>query len=177
MSNFIKAVIKTFRIAIIVLVCTVILLTLTVTVFGIKLYIILDPSMEPEYPIGSLICVKSVDVDSLNAGDVISFRFSSGSVVATHRISETILNPETDERMFVTKGDASDENDPGIVTEDVIVGVPVFVIPKLGDIITYIKYPPGTYITIGISVVMAVFIFFSDNLISLVDKKNKKSVD
>lgn len=172
MCNFLKTAVKVLRMAIIAVICASVLLLLAIMALGLKLYAVIDPSMD-EYPIGSLIYVKEVDVDSLNAGDVITFRLSDNLVV-THRIYETILNPETNERVFITKGDSSEEVDPGLISKESIVGVPSAVIPKLGDAVTYIKYPPGSYISITVCIIMVSFVFFSDNIISLIDKKNKK---
>ena len=167
MCNFLKTAVKVLRIAIIVVICASVLLLLAIMALGLKLYAVIDPS------IGSLIYVKEVDVDSLVAGDVITFRLSDNLVV-THRIYETILHPETNERVFITKGDSSEEVDPGLISKESIVGVPSAVIPKLGDAVTYIKYPPGSYISITVCIIMVSFVFFSDNIISLIDKKNKK---
>ncbi len=173
MCNFLKTAVKVLRIAVIAVICASVLLIFTIMALGLKLYAVIDPSMD-EYPIGSLIYVKDADIDSLVAGDVITFKLSD-NVVVTHRIHETILHPETNERVFVTKGDHSEEVDPGLISQESIVGVPSLVIPKLGDAITYIKYPPGSYVIIIICIIMISFVFFSDNIISLIDKKNKKT--
>lgn len=172
MRKFLKISIKTLRWAVIILMCAIILLFSVIMISGIKLYIVLDPSMDPDYPLGSLIYVEEVDVDTLQAGDVITFKLS-GNTVATHRITETILNPETGERVFGTKGDLSEESDPGLLTEDGVIGVPTYVIPEIGYFIADIKYPPGSYICITVGILLMVFVFFSDNLIALIDKKEK----
>ncbi len=172
MSKFLKTTIKVARITVIVLICAVLIAMAVIMITGAKLYVVLDPSME-DYPIGSLIYVEETDVDSLKVGDVITFKLS-GETVATHRIIETILHYETNDWVYATKGDLSEESDPELITKDNVIGVPTVVIPKIGNVITYIKYPPGSYITAGIAVVMAVFVFFSDNIIAFIDKKSTK---
>ena len=53
--------------------------------FGLQVFTILSGSMEPKYPVGSLIYVKSVDPSQVKEGDVITFLLSD-TVTATHRV-------------------------------------------------------------------------------------------
>nr|WP_317283096.1 signal peptidase I [uncultured Sellimonas sp.] len=48
---------------------------------------VLTGSMEPKYPVGSLIYVKEENPENLKVGDVITYRLSEDTVV-THRIVE-----------------------------------------------------------------------------------------
>ena len=167
-----KTAVKTARIVVVCLTCLLALTILTVKILDISLYVILDKTMEPDYSLGSLIYVEDVDVDTLDVGDVITYKVTN-NVVATHRIIETaMLYGETD-RVFVTKGDNAKESHPEFIDADDIVGVPKFVIPKIGNLLLWVKYPPGTYISIGVGVFLILFIFFSDNIISLIDRKKK----
>ncbi len=137
--------------------------------FGIQIYSVLSGSMEPEYPVGSLIYVKSTDPEELQIGDVITFRAGEETVV-THRIAEIKKDnnaPEhvgyetvqdasgvsalSDDLQFVTKGDANPSNDIGTVTPEMIIGKPVFRIPYLGYVSIYIQRPPGRYIAIAVA--------------------------
>ena len=56
---------------------------------GIKPYAVLSGSMEPEYPVSSLIYVKNVDTNKLKVGDDITFMLDEDTL-ATHRIIEVI---------------------------------------------------------------------------------------
>lgn len=48
---------------------------------------VLTGSMEPKYPVGTLIFVKEADPNTLEVGDVITYHLDSNTVV-THRIVE-----------------------------------------------------------------------------------------
>ncbi len=172
MSKILKTTVEIARIVIISLICLLVLIFLVTKIFNMKLYVVLDSTMDPEYPLGSLIYVKDVDLNTLDVGDVITYKVTN-NVVATHRITEAVLLYGENERVFATKGDMSEEADPDLVIGSEVIGVPVFTIPKIGNLILWVKYPPGSYIAIGVGVFLAVFVFFSDNLIALISREKK----
>ena len=53
---------------------------------GYEIYEVVSGSMEPEIPVGSVIYVKAVQPQEVEAGDVIAFH-KDGSVI-THRVEE-----------------------------------------------------------------------------------------
>lgn len=59
-----------------------------VRLFGLTPYMVTSGSMEPEYPVGSLIFVKEVPPEQIDVGDVITFRLTDGQTVATHQVYE-----------------------------------------------------------------------------------------
>lgn len=93
------------------------------TVFGYHMLRVVTGSMDPTYPEGSYIVVKSTDTDKLKVGEVISF-YSRDEAIAgqvnTHRIKEIKNNNGT--KSFVTKGDANPTQDPVEVQPEDIVG-------------------------------------------------------
>lgn len=93
------------------------------TVFGYHMLRVVTGSMDPTYPEGSYIVVKSTDTDKLKVGEVISF-YSRDEAIAgqvnTHRIKEIKNNNGT--KSFVTKGDANPTQDPVKVQPEDIVG-------------------------------------------------------
>lgn len=93
------------------------------TVFGYHMLRVVTGSMDPTYPEGSYIVVKSTDTDKLKVGEVISF-YSRDEAIAgqvnTHRIKEIKNNNGT--KSFVTKGDANPTQDPVEVRPEDIVG-------------------------------------------------------
>jgi len=123
---------------------------------GLNPYSVLSGSMESVYPTGSLIYVRSVDTDELEVGDVITFRLGGGAV-GTHRIIEILDDEESvGGKLFRTKGDENDIADEVPVEAEDVIGTPVFCIPKLGIVGTYISQPPGRYV--AITVVAAVML-------------------
>ena len=103
--------------------------------FGLQVFTILSGSMEPKYPVGSLIYVKSVDPSQVKEGDVITFLLSD-TVTATHRVVG-IVDQGDGALRFRTKGDANDAEDAALVHQNNLLGEPVACIPYLG------YFPPG----------------------------------
>ena len=58
-----------------------------VRLVGLTPYAVLSGSMEPQYPVGSLIYVKDADPSSVEVGQAITFRQGSGTLV-THQVYE-----------------------------------------------------------------------------------------
>ena len=90
-------------------------LLIGVRLLGVQVYSVLSGSMEPKYPVGSLIYVKAVDPYELKSGDVITFMLNENTV-ATHRIVEVVPD-ESDSGVvrFRTKGDANEAEDGSLV--------------------------------------------------------------
>jgi len=146
-----------------------------VRLVGMQVFTVLSGSMEPTYHTGALIYVKSVDYTKLEAGDVITFMLDEDTV-ATHRIVEVVPD-ENDPTVlrYRTKGDANDAEDGSLVHYKNVIGSPVFSIPKLGYVATYIQNPPGMYIAISGGAVLLLLVFLPDLIFgSDDDKKGKK---
>lgn len=127
---------------------------------GLQVFHIISPSMEPTYSTGDLIFVKSVDPDSVKVGDPITFVLNEDLVVATHRV----VAVDGENRQFTTKGDANKTEDAAPVHFNNLIGVPVFAIPLLGYVSTYIQSPPGMYIAIALGAVLLAVVFLPDLL-------------
>lgn len=139
---------------------------------GLEPYVVLSGSMEPAYHVGSLIYVKEVDPRQLRAGDVITFMVDE-ETVATHRI----VSPVPDEAdpsvlRYRTKGDANAAEDGTLVHYKNVIGTPVFSIPYLGYVTSYIQQPPGMYVAISAGALLILLVFLPD-LFSDGEKKQK----
>ena len=105
-----------------------------VRLLGLTPYMVTSGSMEPEYPVGSLIYVKEVPPEQIDVGDVITFRLTDGQTVATHQVYEADRAQEE----FRTQGINNRDSDGNILhdAEPVkytsVLGCPVTVIPYLG---------------------------------------------
>ena len=129
---------------------------------GLVPYAVLSGSMEPEYPVGSLLYVKNVDTNKLKVGDDITFMLDEDTL-ATHRIVEVIPDGEDASVVrFKTKGIANEYADGGLVHSKNVVGKPVFCIPYLGYVSSYIQNPPGLYIAIAGGVIILALAFLPD---------------
>ncbi len=150
------------------------LLLVGARLIGLQVFTVLSGSMEPTYHTGSIIYVKSVDYKQLQVGDVITFMLDEDTI-ATHRIIEVLVD-EADPNVlrYFTKGDANETPDGSSVHYMNIIGTPVFTIPYLGYVATYVQNPPGTYITIAGGAVLLLLVFIPD-LFDDSDGKKKKS--
>ena len=102
---------KAHNITATLLMALVILLTVPLTIprlFGYQIYGILTDSMEPVYPVGSVVYVKPAEPEDIQVGDTITFRLGTGTdATATHRVEEI----DTEQQQFITKGDANASSD------------------------------------------------------------------
>ncbi len=143
-----------------------------VRLIGFTPYTVLSGSMEPAYPVGSLIYVRSAVPEDVAVGDAITFVLNEDLAVATHRVIEI----DTENRYFYTKGDANDVADGSPVLFDNLVGKPVFCIPKLGYFSAWLTNPPGTYIAICGGVVLLLLVFLPD-LLDKADEADRRKAD
>lgn len=135
-------------------------------VVGLQVYNVISGSMKPEYRVGDLIYVKSVDPDSVEPGDPITFVLNEQLTVATHRV----VSVDAENQLFYTKGDANKKADDVPVHFNNLIGVPVFKIPLLGYVSNFIQNPPGSYIAIGGVALLAIGVFLPD-ILALAKKK------
>lgn len=137
---------------------------------GFQCFTVISGSMEPAYSPGDLLYVKDVDVNTIQVGDPITFVLNEDLVVATHRV----IRVDAEKQHFYTKGDANELEDSEPVHFNNVIGVPQFSIPKLGYVSNFVQNPPGTYITIGVGVVLILLVFLPD-MISMRKKEEKKT--
>lgn len=154
----------------VVIVVLLAILLVGVRLFGLQVYTVISGSMEPEYPVGSLIYVKKVDPTEIKVNDVITFALPNDTP-STHRVIEI----DWENQLFYTKGDANEVED-GAVHFNNLIGTPVFTIPFLGFIAMYIQHPPGLYIAIAAGAILLILVFLPD-LFEKDEKKNKNSPD
>lgn len=151
---------KIWNVASTVLVAIVVIfaiLLVGVRLFGIQVYSVISGSMEPEYPVGSLIYVKEVDPSEVKKGEVITYVLPN-DMPSTHRV----IDIDTANQHFYTKGDANDYADGSPVHFKNLIGKPVFQIPILGYVAYYIQHPPGTYVAIAVGAILMILVFLPD---------------
>ena len=148
-----------------------------VRIFGIAPYTVLSGSMEPVYHVGSLIYVKPVDPATLKVGDPITYVMENGTVV-THRIIGIVPDYGDDGSPgFKTKGDANNIEDGGAVHYKNVLGKPIFTIPYLGYLAYAIQTPPGSYLAIGLCIVVVLMTFLPDLLDKLEEEEAAKKAE
>lgn len=177
------------------------ILLVGVRVVGLTPYAVLSGSMEPTYHVGSLIYVKAIAPEEITVGTPITFVVNEDLLVATHRVvdlekyttrTEPVVdengNPVLDENgdpvtqevpleepsyYFQTKGDANDVVDGAAVYYKNVIGTPVFSIPYLGYLSSWLQTRQGMIMGIAIALVLLILTFLPD-LLNLVDDEQKK---
>ena len=149
--------------------CTVLLVGLRL--LGYQCYNVISPSMAPEYMVGDLLYVKAVDPTTIQEGDVITFVVNEDLVVGTHRV----VRIDIENQRFYTKGDANEIEDSEPVHFNNVIGVPRFSIPKLGYVSDFVQNPPGTYITIGVGILLILVVFLPDMLGKKKEKEQEEN--
>lgn len=173
-----------------------------VRVIGLTPMTVLSGSMEPAYHVGSLIYVKDIAPDKIEIGMPITFVLNEDLLVATHRVVnverydtkiQEVLdadgNPLLDEEgktlteevpldepsyYFTTKGDANESEDGSKVYYKNVVGTPVFTLPYLGYLSSWLQTKKGMMIGTCIALIILILTFVPDFIKSIDDGSNKK---
>lgn len=174
MNKTLKKIWNAVTTTIVVLIVLLAILLVGVRLLGYQVFSVLSGSMEPTYHTGSLIYVKSVDPFTIEEGTPITFMMDENTV-ATHRVVG-IVPDENDPTVirFRTKGDANANEDGTLVHYKNVIGTPVFTIPYLGYVASYIQNPPGTYIAMAAAAVLLMLVFIPDLFDDDNGKKKKK---
>lgn len=103
------------------------------TFFGFTTAIVTSGSMEPALKVDDWVLIHAQD--NYQQGDVITYQCDGGLV--THRIVESRTEG------FVTRGDANNAVDSGLVTSEKIVGKVIGRIPEAGIWVRWLRSPLG----------------------------------
>jgi signal peptidase len=106
---------------------------------GSRAFSVLSGSMEPAYPIGTLVIVKPADPAQIRIGEVLTYQSESGQAVfVTHRV--VARASESDGTMsFTTQGDANTAADAEPVLAAQVVGTVWYAVPFLGYVNTAVN--------------------------------------
>ncbi|HIZ82895.1 MAG TPA: signal peptidase I [Firmicutes bacterium] len=118
------------------------------SIFGYKPYIVLSDSMQDTFEVGDMVISKSVDVSTLEPGDIITFssidRANYGETV-THKIRE--ITTYEGEPAFVTYGTTTGVDDAYPVPFANVTGEYQFRLPGMGYFFEFLRTPAG-YVTL-----------------------------
>ena len=156
---------KLWNAATTVLVAVVVILALLLAgarLVGYQVFTVLSGSMEPTYPVGSVLYVRQTDPQQIQPGTPITFMLNE-TTVATHRVVEVVPDEEGT-LWFRTKGDANETEDGGLVNYMNVLGTPQFCIPYLGYLAAFIQNPPGSYLAMAVCAVLLILVFLPDLL-------------
>lgn len=125
-----------------IIIVAVLLIISTLPITGnYKAMTVISGSMEPAIKIGSVVVVKPSE--DYQIGEIVSYgKFGKNNSPITHRIVE-ITNPDGEEKIFRTQGDANDGPDQSAITKEQILGKVLFAVPYLGYAVDFAKKPLG----------------------------------
>ncbi len=114
--------------------------------FGLQPYAVLSGSMEPEYPVGSLLYVHAADPATIEVGDAVTF--TRGGTTVTHEACAIDFENQTIETQGIANrnSDGSVMRDAEPVPFSQVIGVPVVCIPFLGYVNVFCTTMPGILI-------------------------------
>lgn len=127
--------------------------------------VVLSGSMDPVYPVGSLLYIKNSEFSEVEIGDDIAFSPDQGETIVTHRVVET------EGEGYITRGVANNTNDSGVITKDKYLGTVSLGIPIAGYIIQGIQKPA---VITALAAVLLVKIILN---ITIPGKKSKNVTD
>lgn len=139
------------------------MLVVSPMIAGYKPVVVLSGSMEPTYPVGSVIYYKSTAFEKINEGDAITFKVGEDTLV-THRV--VVKNGLS--QTFETKGDANETKDGSPVEYKNVVGKTWNIcVPYVGYIIN------SSYKTIAIVIMGGILLL--NIILGDGKKENKKN--
>lgn len=147
------------------LLAAVALLAISATVaprlMGLQSYAIVSGSMEPSFPVGSLVYAEPVEPEALAVGDVAVF-WRNGDVVI-HRVEENLY----EDRELITRGDANDGIDAHPALYENVVGHTVGQVPGIGYFVMALASLPGKLILGWVVLMGAAFSIIGTAIASL----------
>lgn len=155
-----------------VLIALVILCALAlIAVLGIPLvmnnalYAVQTASMEPTYPVGSVVIVQPTSAEEIAVGDVVTYNASGFDTKVTHRV----IRVDAENRLFYTKGDNNANEDFYPVPFESVEGRVTRMIPYLGHVVANIRTPGGILVLLWVVLIVVVLLLLPD----LLDKRKK----
>ena len=150
---------KTVLWALIVITLTLLLITVAsrkTDILGYRMYIIMSGSMEPTIHVKDAIITKQIDEPQ--NGDIIAFE--NGNMITVHRIIKVYT--EGDNRLYQTKGDNNNADDPGLVQKTQVKGKVKYVLPFVGRTVLFLQ---SHFIVLILAIGIIVIIIIARRLI------------
>jgi signal peptidase len=119
---------------------------------GWRLQVVESGSMEPIYPVGSLVVVRSIDPSDVRPGMALAFVPDDGRSLVTHRVIEVVTTGGG--VGFRTQGDANRQPDPEPVPARAVRGQAAWAVPQLGRLVKWLAWPRGFVLLVVVPAVI-----------------------
>lgn len=117
--------------------------------------IVLSGSMSPSINAGDVVVTQEQPSSNIITGNIITFQESGNQdKLITHRVVN--ISKKNNTLFFQTKGDANQDTDQRLVSENELVGKVIFTIPYLGYLPNFVKSPIGFLLLIIIPGVLLI---------------------
>lgn len=140
--------------------------------FGNQALIVRSGSMTPTIGVGDIVAVTKAH--DYRIGDVIAFKSEKNSdTIITHRITD--IEHAENALQYKTKGDANEEEDNWIVTQDRVLGKLFITVPSAGKILAFAKSDIGFPVLI---IAPAIFVILLETISIIREiRKNRRKKD
>ncbi len=124
--------------------------------------VVSSQSMVPNLNVGDILILRGVPPSKINVGDIIVFKATwlpEESPFVVHRV--VAIEMHNGHYYFFTKGDHNLIRDPEPAPDTNVIGVAVFVVPKIGTVTLFLQYS-GLALPLAILlVIVLIYSFFS----------------
>jgi len=146
-------------------------------VFGTQtpFMVVVSNSMYPTLKINDIIIVKNVPIDDIKIGDIIVFKSPlNPQTPIVHRVIN-IIEDIGGSKIFITKGDNNPTPDPWTVSEDLILGKVVYVIPQIGVVPKILNAYPT--LKFALAALIIAIIIVSEYLDYMKNREEEEALD
>lgn len=150
-------------------------------IFGYKIFMVLDNSMDESIKPGDLIFTKNIDTETLKKNDVIGFRNNADTVTIYKIIdisNEQVLDKETNEnktiKLLKMNAPENATKDLKLVNASKVEGIVTRKIPGLGLIIYNMQKPIVLAVIIIVILIIGGIAYYIAAKLDEKDEKNKK---
>ncbi|MCL2494670.1 MAG: signal peptidase I [Oscillospiraceae bacterium] len=121
--------------------------------FRIQMLSVLSGSMEPDYPVGSLVWVVPTKFDKIKVSDDVTYELYPGQTPG-QKVTHRVIEIDRENKMLVTQG-IHDSELTEKVLYDHLVGVVRFSVKGMGNVMDQLNGPSGFYIKAMIILAMS----------------------
>ena len=136
----VRLTLSAFWLSLVIAILAVVGLSRIAPALGYPLVVIAGPSMTPTIPLGAVVIERTLPVDAIAVGDVVTVQMPNG-VAITHRVVR--LGEIAGSTYLETRGDANDGPDPVVVPASSVSGVVTLTLPMVGFLLAYLAVPSG----------------------------------
>lgn len=135
---------------------------------------VITGSMEPSLKVGSVVVIHPVTPESINTGDIISYRLNDkDNITITHRVIEV---RQRSPLYLVAKGDANNQPDPFIVQQKNVLGRVCLAIPFCGYFTQFLKTNFGYLVVIVIPLVSVITLYIISVIREITGNKGRNAL-